>query len=100
MNTEKKTEKKQRIRVYPWQIRGQKALGKQRLDDGVSGVERGVELRGVLAAGLGHVRTSAARAADLLRDLSDDLAGLHAVGEVFGDADDDGDASSFFVRGA
>ena len=48
-------------------------------------LERGVELGGVLAAGLGHVRPAAAAAADGPGHLLDELAGLESLGQVLGD---------------
>ena len=54
-------------------------------DSGVDAFERGVELGGVLAAGLGHVRPAATAAADGPRDLLDELAGLESLGQVLGD---------------
>ena len=48
-------------------------------------LEQLVDLRRVLAAGLGEVRPAAAAAADDRRQLLHELAGLHAIGQVFRD---------------
>src|SRR6188472_3710992 len=50
-----------------------------------------VDLRRVLAAGFGEVRTAAAAAPDDRRQLADDLAGLDSPGQVLADRDDDRD---------
>ena len=63
-------------------------LAQHRLHHLRCAAERCVELAGVLAARLGHVRPSAARAADHLCKLRDDLARLHAAGQIFRDAND------------
>src|SRR5262245_34619853 len=58
------------------------------LDPGANRLERLGQRRGVGAAGLRHVGTAAALAADLLRDVIDELARLHLRREVVGDARD------------
>src|SRR5687767_7725431 len=50
------------------------------------GFERLGKLVRIDTAGLGHVRTSAALATDLLGDEVDEVAGLHLGDEVLGDA--------------
>ncbi len=57
----------------------------------VSRIERAGECRGIFAACFGHVGTSAAFAADGLRDRASELARVDFRREVLGDADDDGD---------
>ena len=67
-----------------------RGLAEQGFDGGIAFAQRLVERLRIFAAGFGHVGTASAGAADLLRDLANDLAGLKFCGEVFGDADDDG----------
>src|SRR5579864_6389432 len=54
--------------------------------------------RGIRAAGLRHVGAAAALAADLLRDVVDELARLHLAGQVVGHAGDQRHASIRHAR--
>src|SRR4051812_5100243 len=56
------------------------------LDPGLHRLQRARQARWVGAAGLRHVGPAAAFAADLLRDVIDQVAGLHACREIGGDA--------------
>src|SRR5688500_11143610 len=57
--------------------------------------ERRIDLIGLRAAGLGEVRTTAALAADALRDGLDDVAGLEPAGQVLSDARNEEDLVAF-----
>src|SRR6266571_3023888 len=61
------------------------------LDPAGDAGQRLVETGGIRAAALRQVRAPAALAADGLRDLLDELAGLQALAEVLGDGRDEVD---------
>lgn len=51
--------------------------------------QRGIQGSGIFSSGLCQIRTTAALAANLLRNRGDYFSGLNAAGQILGDADNE-----------